>query len=411
MKDIIRDSSMTAVGHSRTTLLVGLSEQEGKADSFAEVVSFVDRHSPLLVLSDEDSNAAIAVWPAMQGRVLTSTANGPQGHGFGWLNRELIASGGIRQHVNAVGGEDRIWIGPEGGQFSIFFEPGVPFDLDHWFTPPPIDTGSFDIVRETKSAVTFRKAFPLTNYSGTKFKVQVDREVRILSRENVWNGLGISVVPGVEVVGFESENRLTNISPTGWSRDSGLLSLWVIGQFNSTPKTTVVLPVRVGAPEELGVSVTTDYFGAVPEDRIFVNSDKVLFRADSNYRSKLGLSQQRARGIIGSYDELNSVLTIVQYSQPSESAEYVNSAWEIQAEPYRGDVANCYNDGPPSPGVPQLGHFYELESSSPAKPLKSLESVEHTHRTVHLVGSELQLDSISSAMLGVRLKDVLTFNP
>jgi hypothetical protein len=32
--------------------------------------------------------------------------------------------------MNAVGGEDRIWLGPEGGQLSIFFAPGVPYPGD-----------------------------------------------------------------------------------------------------------------------------------------------------------------------------------------------------------------------------------------------------------------------------------------
>ena len=82
----------------------------------------------------------------MQGRVLTSSVAGANGFGYGWVNRELIASGKIAQHINAVGGEDRIWLGPEGGQFSIFFAPGVPFDLEHWFTPAPLDTDPYEIV-------------------------------------------------------------------------------------------------------------------------------------------------------------------------------------------------------------------------------------------------------------------------
>jgi hypothetical protein len=40
-----------------------------------------------------------------------------QRHGFGWINRKLIASRKIQPHINVFGGEDRFWIGPEGGQF------------------------------------------------------------------------------------------------------------------------------------------------------------------------------------------------------------------------------------------------------------------------------------------------------
>jgi hypothetical protein len=379
--------------------------------SFGEIVSFVNRHSEMLVLSDEHSGASIAIWPAMQGRVLTSSTCGPEGYGFGWINHELISSGEIREHINAVGGEDRIWIGPEGGQFSIFFAPGVPFDLDHWYAPAPLDTEAFDIVRRTDASVSFRRAFHLTNYSGAEFEVQVDREVRLLSSEQIWSDLNVEVANGVSVVGFESENKLTNLGEKKWSEASGLLSLWILGQFQSTPQTTIILPVRAGSQAELGISVTSDYFGFIPEDRIDIGERSVLFKADSKHRGKLGLSLQRAKGVLGSYDGQHRVLTIVQYSQPDGPAKYVNSAWRLQNDPYNGDVANCYNDGPPVPGKTQLGHFYELESSSPAVALNSREAVEHMHRTLHLEGSEEQLDAICRKTLGARLEEIRSFNP
>ena len=380
-------------------------------NNFGEDVSFVGLHSNLIVLTDENSGASIAVWPAMQGRVLTSSVAGAEGLSYGWINRELIASGKLQEHINAVGGEDRLWLGPEGGQYSIFFAPGVPFDLDHWYTPAPIDTEPFDIIGQSKNSVTFSRVFSLTNFSGTKFEVRIDREVRLLSREKIWSGLGVQSVDGVKAVGYESENKVTNLAAKSWSEETGLLSLWVLGQFQSTPQTTIILPFRAGSQAELGIPVTTDYFGTVPDDRISIRENSVFLKADSAYRCKLGLSLQRAKSILGSYDGQNRVLTIVQYSQPSGAEKYVNSAWKIQDDPYNGDVANCYNDGPARPGKGQIGQFYELESSSPAKALKPHESVEHTHRTLHLAGGEAQLDDLCRATLGVRLADVHSFNP
>ena len=66
---------------------------------------------------------------------MTSTAGGDAGLSFGWINRELIASGKLLPHMNAFGGEDRFWMGPEGGQFSIFFAKGAKFEFADWFTP------------------------------------------------------------------------------------------------------------------------------------------------------------------------------------------------------------------------------------------------------------------------------------
>ena len=63
---------------------------------------------------------------------------------------------------------------------------------------------------------------------------------------------------------------------------------------------------------------------------------------------------------------INSRFTALAFTLPPAPHGYVNSKWEIQQQPYAGDVANSYNDGPPAPGAKPLGPFYELESSSPA---------------------------------------------
>lgn len=399
-----------ALAGARVAPLASVLDQSGNGIRFGEVVSFVNQHSELLVLSDDRSGASIAVWPAMQGRVLTSSVAGANGKSFGWVNRGLIGSGKIQEHINAVGGEDRIWLGPEGGQFSIFFAPGVPFDLDHWFTPAPLDTEAFDLVSREQDLVVFRKAFHLINYSGTGFDVQIDREVRLLKEAQVWQDLQMPALSDVMTVGFESLNKLTNLGGSQWSKAAGMVSLWVLGQFQSSPSTWIVLPIQEGSSAELGIPVTADYFGNVPAGRIVVRPDAILLKADSNYRCKLGLSLPRSKGILGSYDAQNCVLTVVQYSQPSEPADYLNSAWKIQEDPYRGDVTNCYNDGPPEPGKAQLGSFYELESSSPAKALKPNESIAHMQRTLHLVGAEAQLNKVAKAALGVSLKVITEFN-
>jgi len=84
----------------------------------------------------------------------------------------------------------------------------------------------------------------------------------------------------------------------------------------------------------------------------------------------------------------------------------VNSMWEVQREPYKGDVINSYNDGPPAPGKPPLGPFYELETSSPALKLASGERYTHVHRTFHLAGPEADLDRIARGTLKVGLDEV-----
>jgi hypothetical protein len=88
------------------------------AAGFGDDLAFLKDHTDVIVLRHERDEAKVAVVSAWQGRVMTSTAGRDSGSSYGWVNRELIASGKILPPVNAFGGEDRFWMGPEGGQFS-----------------------------------------------------------------------------------------------------------------------------------------------------------------------------------------------------------------------------------------------------------------------------------------------------
>jgi hypothetical protein len=373
------------------------------SNSFGSVTRSVDAVSKLIVLSSSDKQKLVAVSPAMQGRVLTSSAAGMSGRSYGWVNEELIGSRQVQKHFNAYGGEDRVWIGPEGGQYSVFFAPEAPFDLAHWYTPAPVDTEPFQVVRQSQTAIELRKAFSLLNYSGTQFQVQIDREVSLLSADDVWRELNVPAVTNLKIVGFQSRNKLTNMGSKPWKRETGLLSLWILGQFQASADSTIVIPIRMGSEAELGTPVTSDYFGPVPSSRLVVRPGVIFLKADAHYRSKVGVSPKRAKGVVGSYDAENHVLTIVRYTVHPGHPEYVNSAWKIQTDPYNGDVGNAYNDGPPPSGGPQLGHFYEMESSSPAADLAPGHSIEHTQCTIHLQGDDQELDKVSVAVLGVSL--------
>jgi hypothetical protein len=99
--------------------------------------------------------------------------------------------------MNVFGGEDRFWLGPEGGQYALYFKAGDPFDLDHWQVPEPIDWSGWDIASQSQTAVRLRKRMTLTNYSRAQFEVDVDRTVRLLSAAEVmavWRARGATRV-------------------------------------------------------------------------------------------------------------------------------------------------------------------------------------------------------------------------
>ena len=382
-----------------------LTHRAGAA-TFGDDAAFLKSHTDLIVLSDAKGLAKVAVSPAWQGRVMTSTAGADDGLSFGWINRELIASGKLRPHMNAFGGEDRFWMGPEGGQFSIFFAKGAKFEFADWFTPAAFDTLPFKVVRQSKDKAVFSSEFALTNYSGTRFNVAVNREVRLLSAAAAWRKLGVKPSPDVSLVAYESDNKITNAGKQAWKKETGLLSIWILGMFTPSPSATIVVPIKPGPESELGVKVTSDYFGTVPPDRLVVKDDVIYFCADGKYRSKIGINPKRSKGVSGSYDADNKVLTIVQYTLHPGVTDYVNSLWKLQDNPYSGDAANCYNDGPPTPGAKPMGPFFELESSSPAAALAPGMSLSHVHRTIHLSGPESALDGVARATLGVSIADI-----
>lgn len=374
---------------------------------FATDLAFLQAHSAVVVLADPSGAAQVAVAPAYQGRVMTSTTGGSDGPSFGWIGRAAIASGRRQPHMNVFGGEDRFWLGPEGGQYALYFKPGDPFDLDHWQTPEPFDWGAWDVASQTASEVRFRKRMALVNYSGTRIEIDVDRTVRLLEAGDVRAHLGASPGEAVRAVAFESSNTVTNAGTAPWEPQSGLVSVWILGMFNPSPETTIVVPFAPGPESALGPIVNDKYFGPVPPDRMLVKDSVILFRGDGQYRSKIGVAPSRALNVAGSYDGAGHVLTLVQYTRPAGARNYVNSMWEIQREPYKGDVVNSYNDGPAAPGRPPLGPFYELETSSPALSLSPGERYTHVHRTFHFVGPEAELDRIARATLTIGLAELV----
>lgn len=389
------------------------SVKKGENSSSASFVSdqtFLQKHTDALTLTN--GNAAVIVVPAYQGRVMTSTYDKSTGPSFGWINRPVIEhgflsdeekKGTLEEHIYIFGGEERFWLGPEGGQYALYFKPGEPFDFKHWKTPAAINTEAFKVVRKTEKSVMFNHHCKLINYSGTSFDMGIERTVQLLDIEAVKTIIGAEIAEGIRMVAYETINRLTNKGENAWVPAEGLPSIWLLGMYNPSPNTTIVIPFSAGSESELGVEVNDTYFGKVPAKYLNVADSVLYFKGDGTYRSKIGISPQRSVGIAGSYDASGHVLNILSYNVQDAPNGYVNSMWELQDEPYKGDVVNSYNDGAPAPGEAPLGPFYEIETSSPAAALAPGESIQHIQRTIHLHGSEEQLNPIALRLFGVSI--------
>ena len=368
----------------------------------------------LAILSAKDSvivlkngDAQVLVSPKYQGKVFTSTAQGLSGNSAGWINYKALDADKIATHINAYGGEDRMWLGPEGGQFSIFFKPGDKMVFDNWQTPAGLDSEPWSLGAHDSVSVSMGKEMSLQNFSGTKFEVALSRKVTLLSNSDLTKSLGITLNKEIKWVGFESSNTLKNRGAESWTKEKGTINIWMLAMLTPSPSGVVAIPYIQGDEKELGKVATTNYFGEIPADRIKVEKGILYFKVDGKHRSKLGLSDKRATNFAGSYDAEHQMLTILQFTKPAQNSGYINQLWEIQKEPFKGDVINSYNDGPLADGT-QMGPFYEIESSSPAALLAPNESLTHTQQIYHFVGKESLLDDIAQKILGVSITQVKT---
>jgi len=356
-------------------------------------------------LRDTASEARVLIVPAYQGRVMTSTDSGDDGISYGWINYRHIESGKISSQFNPYGGEERLWLGPEGGPFSIYFKQGSAQVFDNWVVPAVIDTEPFDVIAQSERSVSFKKEFSIQNASGTDLEIAVEREVRLLGKMEAETALGLSIDPSLSFVAYESENILKNRGKSAWTEKSGTVSLWMLGMFNPSPSGVVFIPFISGSESELGRTVNDDYFGKVPSDRLIIRDGILFFKTDGKFRSKIGISPARALPFCGSYDPEKQVLTILWYSSPVSSGKYVNSKWGDQSSPFEGDVVNSYNDGPGEDGS-IMGPFYEIESSSPAAFLSAGERISHSQRIFHVTGPEEKLSIITEKLFNTSIAEI-----
>jgi hypothetical protein len=385
---------------------------KGEEMSYGEARSFLKQHTKVIELSD--GQARVAVCPEWQGRVMTSACGGPEGLSFGYLHTEFIEAGKPDRQFSNYGAEDRMWLSPEGGQFSLWFAPGAEQNLDNWFTAPALNEGAFEVVgKPSDESCRMARRMQLQNASATKFDLDATREVRLLDNVDLCKIFGpdadeLMSAPGVKKVAYETVNTITNRGEP-MTKEKGLVSIWMLGMMNAAPQTVVIVPYKPGPESELGPVVKSDYFGQVPPERLKITPEAILFLGDNKYRSKIGTSQRRAKNVLGSIDFTSGTLTLVQFTMPDDpgKCDYMNNMWELpQKDPYHGDVANSYNDGPPAPGKKGLGAFYEIESLSPARELTTGQSLTHSHRTVHVQADAATLAKLARLVLGVELDKV-----
>ena len=393
--------TLSCCGNRKTAESMKINYEKG---TFGYDLNYLSEKDSLIVLKSEDEKAQVILSARYQAKVFTSTANGPEGRSHGFVNYKFFDAGVVDEHMNGFGGENRLWLGPEGGEYSIFFEPGKEQVYANWHTPKAIDIEKWEVRDATTGSATFTKEMSLQNYKGNHLQIAAERTVSLITGSEIATTLGISIPENVGAVAYSTENRITNQNNFEWTPETGTVCIWMLDMFIPSDSAVTIIPYHTGEETELGKVATSDYFGQIPADRLIDENGILYFKTDGRARGKLGMNAKRTTTVAGNYDPVSGRLTIVTFDAVPE-AVYLNQEWNPERNPLTGDALNAYNDGPLDDGS-IMGPFLELESSSPAAFLKPGEALTHQHNVYHFVGNEDSLSPISEKILGVSLYKV-----
>ncbi|MGQ1784778.1 DUF6786 family protein [Saccharicrinis sp. GN24d3] len=370
---------------------IGCNKQSA-ITTFREDLKLLESVEDLTILQDGD--AMIAASGAYQGRIFTSTTKGINGRSLGYFNRGLMGKGSSLNNLTKLGGEGRMWFGPEIGKYAIFFAPNTPQNAHTINVSPDLDTNLFKPIAKTKHSITYGNRMTIRNANSYHFIVDAKRKISLKNKTNIEQELNIQLNEHISHVGFSAETWIKNMNQEQWTKENGLLSVWDISCILPTPLTTVIIP------SQSNIDSVSNYFTPLNSTRVIIKDNIVYYKADAAYMNKIGIQPEYCKNVFGSYSPEINLLTIVKYHFTKDSL-YVNSQWGHE-KPYKGDVINIFN-GEVNESLDRAWPFYELETSSSAKELQPGEEMYHMHSIYHFEGDEGYLDNIANQVLGVSI--------
>src|SRR5262249_5604529 len=147
---------------------------------------------------------------------------------------------------------------------------------------PSFDTEPWEVTFKSHVAVGMAKNMELLNYAGTQLKLRVVRTIQLLEEKEIKSMLGLSAGARAELVGYRTENTITNTGDHAWTGSTGAPCIWILDMFNPSEETVIVVPFGRGARKSSGAGqvVTSDYFGPIPPDRLKQQGNVLFLKAD-----------------------------------------------------------------------------------------------------------------------------------
>lgn len=363
--------------------------------TYQDDLLILQEHTEVIELTNSKGQARLMISPEYQGKVLGSTSEGLLGSRNGWLNKKALAA----KDYNGIGGEDRIWIGPLGGQYSLYYQQIKPLNEENWKVPSALNQ-SFEVVSLSDTEIEMQNEMRMTNFKGNSFDLKLKRKIKLLTTGSVEENLQVSLSADSKFVAFESSHMLTNTGNEPWVKENGLLSLWSLSMLEGSENSLVIIPLK----EDADLQHIYQYLGPLDSSRLQVKNHVLLFKADGKYRSKIGIPSQFAPSVYASYSKEKKRLSIVQYQKNTDSL-YFNSNATVQENPYKGEAIPIYNHGTMDYSPTTETSFYELESCSPMRELLPGDSLTHFHRVYHFSGNPEELSQLCKQLLGIELRD------
>ena len=236
------------------------------------------------------------------------------------------------------GGEDRFWLGPEGGQYGLYFPPGKPFVFDNWQTPARHARRRVGRRRSARpGAVTFART-----HGGDQLRGHALRRRRRAQGVAAF-GRRRDEARSASPCRRRQVGRLRDVEHDHEQgqrrrgrRRRGLAQRvdprHVRARRRAPTSSCPSKPERRRARSST-IATSARCLPIASRDEA---TGFLRVQVRRKYRSKIGLGPARAKPVLGSYSDESRLLTIVLYTKPEGATRYVNSMWEIQKEPYGG---------------------------------------------------------------------------